>query len=254
MLRARPAAGPERAGRAHRPDRRSGRPGRAAARAAPSPTPHRVPCAAGIPHDRRRAPGGRRAWCRENGRGRDPSTVRARMVRTRIRHYTRHVRPWRRHGTCAPVALLAAYDRKYPSSDHGEPGCEADPWNRNGRELFYRSGDKMMVVDVATQPAFAAGKSCVLFEGQYKPIVFTASNDDVSPDGRRFLMIKRSELEAAAPTRSRSTRTWCDPHGSVAASRSMARRSRRWLSKRLTKSDSRRPPLARTTRTSAGQS
>src|ERR1700676_5576985 len=28
-------------------------------------------------------------------------------------------------------------------------------WTRNGRELFYRSGDKMMAVDVATQPGFA---------------------------------------------------------------------------------------------------
>jgi Tol biopolymer transport system component len=30
-------------------------------------------------------------------------------------------------------------------------------WNRNGRELFYRSGSKMMAVDIATQPGFAAG-------------------------------------------------------------------------------------------------
>ena len=30
-------------------------------------------------------------------------------------------------------------------------------WNPNGRELFYRSGDKMMAVDITTQPGFAAG-------------------------------------------------------------------------------------------------
>jgi eukaryotic-like serine/threonine-protein kinase len=30
-------------------------------------------------------------------------------------------------------------------------------WNPNGRELFYRSGDKMMVVDITTQPSFTAG-------------------------------------------------------------------------------------------------
>ena len=28
-------------------------------------------------------------------------------------------------------------------------------WNRNGRELFYRSGNKMMAVDITTQPSFA---------------------------------------------------------------------------------------------------
>ena len=39
----------------------------------------------------------------------------------------------------------------------------------NGRELFYRSGDKMMAVDIATQPSFAAGKPRMLFEGRYEP-------------------------------------------------------------------------------------
>ena len=38
-------------------------------------------------------------------------------------------------------------------------------WNPNGRELFYRSGDKMMAVEITTQPGFAAGKPRVLFEG-----------------------------------------------------------------------------------------
>ena len=39
-------------------------------------------------------------------------------------------------------------------------------WNRNGRELFYRSGNKMMAVETTTQPTFTAGKPRVLFEGQ----------------------------------------------------------------------------------------
>ena len=41
-------------------------------------------------------------------------------------------------------------------------------WNPNGRELFYRNGDKMMAVDIATQPGFSAGKPRMLFEGQYE--------------------------------------------------------------------------------------
>jgi eukaryotic-like serine/threonine-protein kinase len=70
-------------------------------------------------------------------------------------------------------------------------------WNRNGRELFYRSGDKMMAVDIATQPSFAAGKPRVLFAGRYEPTPATFPNYDVSPDGQRFLMLKPGE---AAPT------------------------------------------------------
>ena len=83
-------------------------------------------------------------------------------------------------------------------------------WNRNGRELFYRSGDKMMAVDIATQPSFAAGKPRVLFEGQYEPTVFTAPNYDVSPDGQRFLMLKRSEKEAATPTQINVVLNWVE--------------------------------------------
>jgi Tol biopolymer transport system component len=80
-------------------------------------------------------------------------------------------------------------------------------WNPNGRELFYRSGDKMMVVDIATQPSFAAGKPRMLFEGQYVPTPATAPNYDVSPDGQRFLMLKPVE-QAAGPTQINVVLNW----------------------------------------------
>ncbi len=70
-------------------------------------------------------------------------------------------------------------------------------WNRNGRELFYRSGDRMMAVDVTTQPSFSVGKPRVLFEGKYAPAPYPVTDYDVSPDGQRFLMVKPSEQEAA---------------------------------------------------------
>jgi eukaryotic-like serine/threonine-protein kinase len=70
-------------------------------------------------------------------------------------------------------------------------------WNPNGRELFYRSGDKMMSVEIATQPNFSAAKPRVLFEGRYQPTPLTFPNYDVSPDGQRFLMLKPTEQEAA---------------------------------------------------------
>ena len=81
-------------------------------------------------------------------------------------------------------------------------------WNPNGRELFYRSGNKMMAVDIATQPGFAAHKPRVLFEGQYQPTPATFPNYDVSPDGQRFLMIKPSEQAQAAPTQINVVLNW----------------------------------------------
>ena len=67
-----------------------------------------------------------------------------------------------------------------------------DPrWNRNGREMFYQSGDKMMAVDIITSPSFSASAPKMLFEGQ-------DLGWDVSPDGQRFLMVKAVEQQQAA--------------------------------------------------------
>jgi eukaryotic-like serine/threonine-protein kinase len=81
-------------------------------------------------------------------------------------------------------------------------------WNPKGRELFYRSGNKMMVVDVVTQPTFTAGKPRVLFQGQFLPSPATAPNYDVSPDGQRFLMLKAAEPEGEEPTQINVVFNW----------------------------------------------
>ncbi len=61
-------------------------------------------------------------------------------------------------------------------------------WSRDGRELFYRNGYKMMAVSVSTDPGLSLGKPSLLFEERYA-IEGGASPPyyDVAPDGR-FLM------------------------------------------------------------------
>ena len=81
-------------------------------------------------------------------------------------------------------------------------------WNPNGRELFYRSGDKMMAVDVTTQPSFAAGKPRMLFEGRYERAPLTNPNYAVSADGQRFLMLKPDEQAEEAPTQINVVLNW----------------------------------------------
>ena len=72
-----------------------------------------------------------------------------------------------------------------------------DPvWRRDGRELFYRNGDRMMAVAVSGDNAF--GRPQELWRGPYSPGMstscgapgLTSSNYDVTPDGQRFLMIR----------------------------------------------------------------
>ena len=70
-------------------------------------------------------------------------------------------------------------------------GGQEPVWSADGRELFYRNGNRMMAVAVSTEPDFTAGKPRILFEGPYETV--TGGNYDVSPDGRRFVMIQSEE-------------------------------------------------------------
>ena len=51
----------------------------------------------------------------------------------------------------------------------------------------------MMAVSIQTEPTFRAGRPEVLFEGSYRatPVPAGMQYYDISPDGQRFLMIKR---------------------------------------------------------------
>ena len=71
-------------------------------------------------------------------------------------------------------------------------GGEEPVWALNGgqMELFYRNGDRMMVVDITTEASLSVGTPRLLFEGRYWSTSWSLTNYDVSPDGQRFLMVK----------------------------------------------------------------
>ncbi len=81
-------------------------------------------------------------------------------------------------------------------------------WNHNGRELFYRDRNKMMAVDITTQPGFSAGKPRLLFEGSYLATPATFPNYDVSLDGQRFLMLKPMASAEPPPTQINVVLNW----------------------------------------------
>jgi serine/threonine-protein kinase len=79
-----------------------------------------------------------------------------------------------------------------------------DPvWRRDGRELFYRNADRMMVVPVSAGDRFDAGRPQELWRGPYSHGMssscgapgLSSSNYDVSPDGERFLMIQDEDVD-----------------------------------------------------------
>jgi Tol biopolymer transport system component len=80
-------------------------------------------------------------------------------------------------------------DRRWQISSQG--GTQA-LWNPNGREIFYRDGNKMMAVDVtAAGDDLKLSPAHLLFEQRYAfGSGITIANYDVSRDGQKFLMVK----------------------------------------------------------------
>ena len=69
------------------------------------------------------------------------------------------------------------------SSDGGEQPA----WSRDGRELFYRSGNRMMALAVRSGQRLDFGRPSVLFTGSYHDNLAPSRSYDVAPDGG-FLM------------------------------------------------------------------
>ncbi|HEY2945725.1 MAG TPA: protein kinase [Vicinamibacteria bacterium] len=89
------------------------------------------------------------------------------------------------------------YVRPFPDVERGvwkvsKEGGFRFGWAHNGRELFYIDGSKtLMSVPVDTSGAtFRAGTPVKLFDASKYSSWAPPRNFDVSPDGRRFLMIK----------------------------------------------------------------
>jgi hypothetical protein len=86
------------------------------------------------------------------------------------------------------------YVRSYPSfqnkSKISAGGGKEVVWARNGGELYWRNGDKMMVATFQTKNGGSAGTPKVLFERSgYAPGLPAMAQYDVARDGR-FLMVQ----------------------------------------------------------------
>ncbi len=76
-----------------------------------------------------------------------------------------------------------------------------DPvWSRDGRELFYRSGDRLMAVPVHSGDELTVGAPAFLFESSFAGPVIAPNQVDVTANGERFLVVEsiigaRGELQ-----------------------------------------------------------
>jgi serine/threonine-protein kinase len=91
-----------------------------------------------------------------------------------------------------PTGRDQVYLRPYPGPGPQVPvsndGGTEPVWSRDGRDLFYRDGDRLMAVSVEPGPAASLGRPRVVFEQPYAVSDLGVANYDVGPDGR-FIMI-----------------------------------------------------------------
>jgi serine/threonine-protein kinase len=93
-----------------------------------------------------------------------------------------------------PEVYVTAYPGPGATVQISSDGGTNPRWSRDGRQLFYWNGARMMAVDVQLAPTFRPGRAEVLFEKNY------LSYYDVAPDGKRFLMVKSAPVTSSTPS------------------------------------------------------
>ena len=92
-------------------------------------------------------------------------------------------------------AMQQVYVQPFPANGakfqiSAEEGGRTPVWSRDGRQLFYHllTNNKLVVVDVQTEPSFTISKPTPLpIEGTIHPVA--QRNYDVTPDGKQLLVV-----------------------------------------------------------------
>ncbi len=109
------------------------------------------------------------------------------------------------------------YVKRYPAEGGllliSTDGGHRPFWAPHSGEIFYREGDKMMTASVETEPDLRAGKPRSLFEGLSRldpgrPQPVDRRDYDPTPDGQRFLIVKRGE--ESLPTQMNVVLNWAE--------------------------------------------
>jgi Tol biopolymer transport system component len=107
------------------------------------------------------------------------------------------------------------YARPYPGPG-GEVtisvgGGKEPVWAPSGRELFYRHDGKLLVVKIEhSSSTLTVGVPAPVFDDPYRLDTGGVANYDISPDGKRFVMVDepKSAPEDARPGRLQIVLNW----------------------------------------------
>jgi serine/threonine-protein kinase len=95
---------------------------------------------------------------------------------------------------------MEVYVRPFPQPGPRVPvsvqGGTEPAWSRDGRELYYRTGDSLMAASVSLSPAFIVTGRRRLFNGAFLGGGFFREYD-VAPDAQHFVMIRGGATQSA---------------------------------------------------------
>jgi serine/threonine protein kinase/Tol biopolymer transport system component len=101
--------------------------------------------------------------------------------------------------------VFEIYVQPFPDASQGKwmvsTGGGTEPrWSRDGKELFYVSGQALMAVSVSLSPTFSYGTPVKLFDAPI-PAGYTNESDlwQVAPDGKRFLFLPLAGPQPGPP-------------------------------------------------------
>ncbi len=77
-------------------------------------------------------------------------------------------------------------------------GGESPLWSRDGSEIFFRSGERMMTAEASLEPQLQLGRPRELFRGVFSRGYAVFRGYDVSADGQRFLMAQHVDTTPEA--------------------------------------------------------
>jgi serine/threonine-protein kinase len=82
-----------------------------------------------------------------------------------------------------PEVYVTRYPDPSGKSQISTNGGTDPVWSPDGRELYFRSGNKLMAVSIETAPEVRSGLPRALFEGPFDAF-------DITPDGERFVLVR----------------------------------------------------------------
>ena len=88
---------------------------------------------------------------------------------------------------------VTAYPGPGPTVAVSVKGGLSPIWSADGQELFFRLGSKVLAARMSSAQSLGFSAPVELFDGPYTLDLLGHQREDVTSDGRRFLMVENSD-------------------------------------------------------------